>query len=373
MKFHKAYKLRIYPTDEQKQYFEQNFGNARFIWNKMLSDRKEYYSKTGKSLYNAPAQYKKEFEFLKISDSLALSNVQMNLNKAYRDFFNKKSGFPKFKAKGKVPFSYTTNNQKGTIYIKDGMIKLPKIDFIKIVQDREFVKDSIIKSATVSRTKTYKYFVSVLVEYEKEVIPVEPKTYIGLDYSSPHMYVDSNGDVPGVPKPYRRYEEKLGKEQRKLSRMVHGSNNYKKQLIKINKIYEKIANIRKDFSHKISRKIANSYDVVCVEDLDLVDIAKKRKDKEGNSFSLGKTTYDNGWGMTRTMIEYKMKEMGKYYIKANKYFPSTKKCSSCGNLQEMSISERVYECECGLVLDRDLNAALNLKQYGIEQVARVSI
>ena len=185
MKLNKAYKLRLYPNKKQKQYFEQNFGNARFMYNKMLEDKIEYYKKHKKTLYNRPAQYKKEFEFLKLSDSLALSNVQLDLEDAFRKFRNnpKHFGFPKFKSKHRDKFSYTTNNQingeKETIFFESNKIRLPKIGLVRVRKDREFKKDSIIKSVTVSRTRTNKYFVSVLVEYEKDIEFVKPKTYLG--------------------------------------------------------------------------------------------------------------------------------------------------------------------------------------------------
>ncbi|HHT97410.1 MAG TPA: transposase, partial [Clostridiales bacterium] len=279
------------------------------------------------------------------------------------------SNFPKFKKKG-VRDTYRSCVVNNNIRIEEGFLKLPKIGLVEMRMERDLPNNSVIKSVTITKTKINKYFVSIQFEFFKKIKQVEPKSYLGLDYSSPYMYIDSNGKIPDIPKPYRQHEPLLAKEQRKLSRMIHNSNNYKKQLIKINKIYEKIANIRKDFAHKISRKIANSYDVVCVEDLDLVEISKNQRKSKDNMFKLGKATYDNGWGMTRTMIEYKLKEQGKYFIKANKWFPSTQQCSSCKNKNEIDIKEREYQCECGLIIDRDLNAALNLKQYAIEQLAR---
>jgi putative transposase len=363
MKLNKSYKLRLYPNKKQQQYFEQNFGNARFIYNKMLEDKIKYYKKTKEMLHNTPAQYKEEFEFLKKSDSLALSNAQLALERAYRMFFRnpKKFGFPKFKSKHKSKFTYTTNNQNGTIFIENGKIKLPKIGFIKIVQHREFIKGSIIKSVTISRTKTNKYFASILTEYEKEIKQVQPETFSGLDYSMSDFFVDSEGNKGNYPKFYRLSHERLAKEQRKLSKMQKGSNNYNKQRIKIAKVYEKIANQRKDFLHKTSRKIANSYDVVCVENLNMQAMSQ--------TFRFGKSVHDNGWGMFVNMLEYKLFEMGKFFIEADKYFPSTKQCSSCGEKKEMPLSLRTYECpSCGLKIDRDLNAALNLKQYGVNEL-----
>lgn len=368
----KAYRFRLYPTEEQSIMINKTIGCARLIYNKMLEDKIEHYRIHNEMLYNSLPQYKEDFEFLKEVDSQALVQSGNDLNTAYTNFFNKRTNFPKFKKKG-VNDTYRSCVTNNNIRLEDDCIRLPKVGLVKITMERQLPKSSKIKNVTVTKTKTNKYFVSINFEYHKEIEKVIPETYIGLDYSPKHMYIDSNGDTPGVPKPYKQYEEKLAKEQRKLSRMVYGSNNYKKQQLKINKIYEKIANIRKDFAHKISREITNSYDVVCVEDINLVELSKQHRNADGNQFKLGKINYDNGWGMTRNMIKYKMEEEGKYYIEANKWFPSTKTCSSCGAKKDMKIDEREYICECGMFLDRDLNAALNLRKYGIEQVARASI
>ena len=227
--------------------------------------------------------------------------------------------------------------------------------------ERNLPKNAKIKSVTVSKTKTNKFFAAINFEYEKEIKQVEPKTYIGLDFAMADFFVDSEGNKGNYPKFFRNSQEKLAREQRRLSRMIKGSNNYKKQKVKIAKIHEKIANQRKDFLHKTSRKIANSYDVICVEDLNMQAMSQ--------TFKFGKSVHDNGWGMFVNMLEYKLIELGKYLIKADKFFPSTKRCSSCGNKKEMKLSDRVYKCpSCGLEIDRDLNAALNLKQYGIKSI-----
>ena len=167
----KAYKYRIYPNLEQQEYFAKTFGCCRFIYNKMLADKIEYYKETGEMLKNTPAQYKKEFEWLKEVDSLALANAQQNLEKAYKNFFRDRSvGFPKFKTKKTNRFSYTTNNQKGTIYIDNGYVKIPKLKtMIKIKEHRKFVGN--IKSCTISKTPSNKYYISMLVDTENKVLP----------------------------------------------------------------------------------------------------------------------------------------------------------------------------------------------------------
>ena len=217
----KAYKFRIYPNEEQKIIFSKTFGCTRFIYNKMLSDKIDYYKQTKQKLNNTPAQYKTEFEWLKEVDSLALANAQMNLQKAFTNFFtNPKSGFPKFKSKHKNRKSYTTNNQKGSITLENGYLKLPKIvDLIKVKQHRQIPEDYKIKSVTVSQTPSGKYYASILCEYENQVQTAELKDFLGLDFSMKELYKDSNGNEPCYPRYYRQAEKRLKREQRKLSLM----------------------------------------------------------------------------------------------------------------------------------------------------------
>ena len=367
IKLKKAHKYRLYPTEEQKNKINQTIGCARFIYNKMLEDKINYYNKNKKSLNNTPAQYKEEYEFLKEVDSQALSQSHQDLKVAYNRFFNKQSNFPKFKKKG-VRDTYRSCVVNNNIRIEEGFLRLPKIGLVEMRMERQLPKGAVIKNVTVSKTKTNKYFASIQFEYEKEVEQVQPKSYLGLDFAMSDFYVDSEGIKGNYPKFFRKSQEKLAKEQRKLSKMVKGSNNYNKQKVKVAKVYDKIANQRKDFLHKTSRKIANSYDVVCVEDLNMKAMSQ--------TFKFGKSVHDNGWGMFVQMLRYKLEELGKYLIVADKFFPSTKQCSACLNKKDkILLSERTYKCSsCGLEIDRDLNAALNLKQYAVKslQVNRVS-
>lgn len=216
----KAIKYRIYPNKTQEELLQKTFGCCRKIRNLMLEDKINYYNETKKSLQTTPAKYKKEYEYLKEVDSLALTNVQLNLQKAYTNFFrNKKIGFPKYKSLKKSKKTYTTNNQKGTIQILDNKIKLPKIGKIRAKIHRKAEEFWIIKSATISQEKGGTYYVSVLYEYEKEITRIEiTNKAIGLDYKSDGLYTDSNGNTCGSPKYYRKSEKKLAKLQRKLSK-----------------------------------------------------------------------------------------------------------------------------------------------------------
>ena len=358
----KAYKFRLYPNKEQEEMFAKTFGCVRFIYNKMLGDKIEYYEENKEKFNNTPAQYKSEFEWLREIDSLALANAQMNLQTAYNNFFRDKSiGFPKFKSKHKSTRSYTTNNQSGSIRIENKHIKLPKVGFVRVKQHRKIPNDQKIKSCTVSQTPSGKYYVSILVEYEMVIpnIELNPENSLGLDMDMKNLYTDNNGIRAGYDRYYRKAQEKLAKEQRKLSHCKKGSNNRNKQRIKVAKAHEKIANQRKDFLHKLSNQIANDYDVVCIEDLDMKAMSQ--------CLHLGKSVADNGWGMFTTFLKYKLTDKGKSLIKIDKWFPSSKTCNVCGNInKELTLSDREWTCkECGTHHDRDWNAAINIRNEGL--------
>ena len=362
----KAYKFRIYPNEEQKVLFAKTFGCVRFIYNQMLADKIEYYKETKKKLNNTPAQYKTEFEWLKEVDSLALANAQMNLQKAYNNFFtNPKTGFPKFKSKHKNRKSYTTNNQKGSITLENGYLKLPKANgLIQVKQHRQIPSDYKIKSVTISQTPSGKYYASILFEYENQVQEKEDlNKFLGLDFSMKELYRDSNGNEPCYPRYYRKSEKRLKREQRKLSLMEKGSSNRYKQRIKVAKLHEKVANQRKDFLHKQSRQIANAYDCVCIENLDMKAMSQCLK--------FGKSVSDNGWGMFTVFLKYKLEETGKRLVKIDKFFASSQLCNVCGykNTETKDLSVREWDCpNCGTHHDRDINAAINIRNEGMRIV-----
>lgn len=366
-KQNKAYKFRIYPTDEQSLMIRKTFGCVRFVYNKMLAERKEAYEnlKDDKEALKSvkhptPAKYKKEYEWLKEVDSLALANAQLNLDKAYKAFFKGNAKFPKFKSK-RHRQSYTTNVVNGNIELLDGHIKLPKLKKVKIKQHREIPFVHKIKSCTLSITASGKYYLSILTEYEKEIETKEIKEVIGLDFAMDGLFVDSEGEKANYPKFYRQMLDKLAKEQRKLSRKKKGSSNWNKQRIRVAKIQEKVANQRKNFLHHTSKKLVTHFDAVVMEDLDMKGMSQALK--------FGKSVADNGWGMFTSFLQYKLNEQGKQLIKIDKWFPSTKTCSKCGSVKEIKLSERTYQCTCGLNIDRDYNSALNIKKEGIRLLA----
>ena len=262
----------------------------------MLADKIRSYEETGAFAKTTPAMYKKEYPFLKEVDSLALANVQLNLQRAFSNCFDrsrkKKNGFPKFKSAKRSRKSYTTNNQNGTVSITENGIRLPKIGIVKAVIHREPEKDWKIKSATISKDGDDRYYASVLFEFSNDkesCYKVDTANVIGLDYKSDGLYADDQGNIGTNHKYYRESHEKLAKEQRKLSRKIGSkkgeekSANYLKQLRRVNRVHRHIANQRLDNLHKKSTEIANQYDVVCVESLKYEShVQQKVREWKGN-------------------------------------------------------------------------------------------
>lgn len=367
----RAYKFRLYPNAEQQAYFAKAFGSVRFLYNQMLANRIALYEQYGhdKELLKQHkprtySDYKKEYAWLYEIDNLALANAQINIQTAYKNFFRDKSvGFPKFKSKHCGHDSYATNNQGNNIRIEGKQIKLPKIGFVRVVQHRQIPDTHKIKSCTISLASSGKYFISILTEYDYEppTPTLDRRKAIGLDYSSPSFYVDSQGTEAGRPRFYREAEARLAREQRKLSKMRKGSANYRKQKKRVARAHEYVANQRKDWIHKKSKELADKWDYICVEDINLRGMA--------GALKLGKSTNDNGFGMFRTVLAYKMADRGKKFIKIDKWFPSSKTCSECGMIHDLRLSDREWACDCGVYHQRDVNAAINIREEGLRMVA----
>ena len=355
----KAYKYRIYPNEEQEIQLNKTFGCTRFIYNQMLADRIKSYEEN-KDLdikiikYSTPAQYKKEYEWLKEVDSLALANAQMNLDKAYKNFFRDKSvGFPKFKSKKDNHKSYTTNNQNGTVFIENNRIKIPKLkSMIKIKQHREFV--GLIKSCTISQNPSGKYFISILVDAENIQLP-KLDTKVGIDLGIKEFAITSDGEMFSNPKWLNKSEKRLRKLQKDLSRKQKGSNNRRKDRLKVAKLHEKISNQRKDYLHKISHYIIIENQVIVIEDLKVSNMIKNHK--------LAKSIANVSWFEFRRQLAYKSEWYGRELIIAPSNYASSQLCSNCGNKssQTKDLSCRTYICPvCGMIMDRDINASKNL-------------
>ena len=404
----------------------------------MLDDRKkdyEEYKSTGiKTKYPTPAKYKEEYPYLKEVDSLALANAQLNLEKAFKNFLkNKDFGFPKYKCKSNPVQSYTTNNQN-TIYINDRYIKLPKLKSLVKIKLHRKIK-GIIKSVTISKNSINHYFASILCEEEIEEFAKTNKN-IGIDLGIKEFATMSDCTKVENLKLSKEYEKKLKREQRKLSRRcklakdsdkkLSDSKNYQKQKKKVAKIHNKIRNKRKDFINKLSTKIINNHDIICIEDLNIKgmlknhklakDSAKKLSDSKNyqkqkkkiakihnkirnkrkdfvnklstkiinnhdiiciedlnikgmlKNHKLAKSISDVSWSEFVRQLEYKANWYGRKIVKVPIFYPSSKTCSSCGNIKAtLKLSERIYHCECcGLEIDRDYNASMNILRKGLE-------
>ena len=305
----KVYRYRLYPTAEQKIMFAKTFGCVRFIYNKMLGDRLDYYKETGKKLNNTPSQYKEDFPWLKEVDSLALANAQMNLNKAYNNFFRNRKHFgkPHFKSKKTGHCSYSTNNQKGSVRLEGNKVKLPKVGWVKLCLHRPLMKNSTIKTVTISRTPSGKCYISILVEYENQILPIMPKKFLGLDFAMHGLYVASDEDDANYPNFLRKAEKRLAQAQRKLSKRQKRSHNREKQRLRVAVLHEKIANQRHDFLHKKARDLVDKYDAIGIENISVKAMAKRKK---GGKFSFGKSVADNGWNMFTNILKYKLAWQG---------------------------------------------------------------
>lgn len=401
MKINKGYKYKIKPNKEQILYFEQAFGCNRKLYNTYVDylynqlEQQNYINGLIKNIkLPSPKSIKDNFDYMKEIDSLSFCNTQIGFKNAIKKFnktYDKKSytkrslkrkktlniiptfrdlkGIPKFKSKKMNQDSFKTNNQSRggkwrDIRIQDNLLYMPKIKgSIKIVFHRQLPKNSIIKNITISKDCRGTYYASLCVEYDKDIKKISSNKVLGLDYSQHDFYVSSEGEKANYPRYYRKMENKLKLEQQKLSRKQLKSNNWIKQKKKISKIQLKIANQRKDWLHKKSYELANNFDVICVEDIDLRGM--------GQTLHLAKNLHDNGFGMFRTMLKYKLEERGKQFIKIDRFYPSSKRCNDCGHInKELKLSDREWVCsECGSIIDRDYNAALNIKEVGTTLLA----
>ncbi|NEP31958.1 MULTISPECIES: RNA-guided endonuclease TnpB family protein [Moorena] len=366
---HQAVKVRIYPTQEQVHILAQHFGCARWWWNYALNQCIETYKETGKGLSRAalnamlPKLKKdKETEWLKDCYSQVLQAVSLNLSRAYQNFFEGRAKYPRFKS-----YHHRQSIQYPQRVCRVGdCLKFPgKLGTVKAIIHRPL--DGEIKTVTVSRTPSGKYYASVLMEYESE--DRQPSTegkVIGIDLGIKDFAITYDGEKTskfGNPKHLAKYEKKLAKKQRIAARKKKSSNGRKKARKIVAKVYERIGNVRQDYLHKLSRKIVDQNQVVVVENLNVKGMVRNHK--------LAKAISDLGWGIFVNFLSYKCEKEGKVLVEINRWFPSSKTCSNCHyQIKELPLDVRAWTCpSCGTHHDRDGNAANNIRAEGIRMLS----
>ncbi len=358
----KAFKYRIYPTQEQEVLLNKHFGACRFLFNLALETKLAAYSSHRINLnrYKLQVQLKdlkKDCEWLKEVNSQSLQSTLMHLDAAYLKFFKGLGGFPNFKSKNSKQ-SFQCPQQ---VFIKDGKLKLPKFDEgIRIALSRTFSGD--VRTVTVSKTPTNKYFASILVQDKiptPDKMPIQENTTVGVDVGIRTFATLSDGREYENPKHLKNSLKRLKILQKRVSKKKKGSANRKKANLKVALLHEKISNQRKDFLHKFSDAITKQYDTICVENLNVAGMVKNRK--------LAQSISDVGWSTGLDMLKYKSEWRGKTYHEIGRFEASSKLHNGCGYLnKELTLADKQWVCaKCNELVERDINAALNIKQMGL--------
>jgi putative transposase len=368
-KVNRGIKIRIFPNDVQTSKIEQTFGCVRHIWNYSLMEKLSILDLYGNHpelyrshTYKLQKDWKVHFPFYKDVDSQALNTEQQILNRTFKHWLKGVCKKPRYKSKKSLRNSYTSHTTNNNIRIEEDFIVIPKVGKVKLSKTRrKLARDTVIKAITVSKSAIGKYYVSLRLELEQEtkVRNNDMIKSIGLDFSMTHFYVDNEGKKANFPCYIRETVHKIKKIDRKMSRQKKDSKGREKTRIKRAKLYEKMANQKKDFHHKLSRRLAKENDVITVETLSLKEMDEYKTDKRKVQLY--------GFHQFLTFLEYKCQEEGSLFHKVDPYYPSTKMCSYCQSKKtKMPRSERVYICEhCGTIIDRDINAAINLATQGM--------
>lgn len=362
-------KVRIYPSKEQEIALAKNFGCSRFVWNYYLNKTNTQYEETGKgmSYYQMTkdlTQLKKQsdYEWLQEATAAVLQQSLKNLESAFKNFFAKRAKFPRFKSKHtKQSIRYPQDCS-----IKNGGLKVPKLGIFKAKFSK--IIDGKIKSVTVSKTSTGKYFAAILFETEN-LTSVKQGKISGIDLGLNALVTVFDGETcykVDPIHPTRKYAKRLRRRQKDLSRKVKGSNNRRKAVKIVSKVHEKIANTRQDFLHKLSRKLVDENQVIVTENLCIKGLARTR---------LAKSIHDASFGMLLNFISYKLDRVEGTFIQVDRFFPSTKVCSCCGHKNNsLNLSIREWICpNCQTSHDRDENAAKNLRAEGLRILSKNTV
>lgn len=359
----KAYKFRIYPNKTQQTLIQKTFGSCRFVYNHFLDLRQREYKENHKSLsyYDMSkllTQLKGELEWLKEPDKDALQKSLKDLDNAYKNFFKKNANYPKYKSKKNRHKSYRTNCTNSNIKFLGKYIQLPKLGYVKI-RDKQTPQGRIL-NATISQEPNGHYYVSLCCT-EIELQPLsKTNNSVGIDLGIVNFATFSDGIKIYNPRFYEKSEKKLVKLQRELSRKTIGSSNWNKARIKVAKLQKHIVEQRRDFLQKLTTNMVRNYDIICIEDLDVSEM------KETNSSVRNKRVGDVSWYEFRRQLEYKCRWYSKELRVVDRYYPSSQICHVCGcNNGKKSTDVRVWKCKCGEILDRDINAAINILNEGL--------
>ena len=365
---YKAFKYRIYPNQEQTALINKHIGSCRWIYNYALNKKVEAYKrdKTRLSRFDISKdlpQLKKneETQWLKETNSQALQMSLKNMDEAFTKFFRDKKGFPKFKSKHNNRQSFNIP-QSVKVDWKNKKVSIPKIKNIKFALDR--IAEGEIKSATISRTPTRKYFISILVDTklkEPKKHKIKEETSVGIDLGIKEFAITSDGEKFDNPKFLKNDLRKLKKLQKRASKRIKGSNNRRKENLRVAILHEKIVNKRENFLHKLSTKLISENQTICLEDLSVENMIKNHK--------LAQSIQDCSWSKFNEYLEYKARWSGVNIVRIGRFEPSSKMCSNCGKINnELTLKDREWTCEsCGSFHDRDVNAAKNIIDFSLHK------